>query len=87
MENESINKIAQKCRACWIVFTICLATSVILLVTGFLVPPTGVIDGSVLKGIALLIAYPALAVAAHAITLGYDVKLAKGDTSVELNND
>jgi len=84
---ENIDKIQEKCRMCWLVFAICLTVSIVLLVAGFIVPPTGKIDGSVLKGVGLLVIYPALAVAAHAITLGYDVKLAKGDASVELNND
>jgi len=82
-----IEKIQHKCRHCWVVFAICLAVSVGLLVAGFLVPPTGIIDGSVLKGVGELIAFASLAVGGHAITLGYDVKLAKGDASVVINNN
>lgn len=57
------------------------------MVAGFCVPPTGVIDGSVLKAIGILFLFAALAVGAHAIELGYDLKVSKGDTSVEIHND
>lgn len=77
----------EKCKACGIAFAVCLAVSIGLMVGGFLVPPTGVIDGSVLTAVGELLAFAALVVGAHAITLGYDLKLAKGDTSIELHND
>lgn len=84
---DNLEKLEHKCRSCWIVFAVCLAVSAGLLIAGFLVPPTGIIDGSVLKGVGELMGFATLAVGGHAITLGYDVKLAKGDTSVEINNN
>lgn len=77
----------KKCKACVAVFAITLGVSVGLVVAGFLVPPTGVIDGSVLKAVGELLGFAALAVGSHAITLGYDLKLQKGDTSITLNNN
>ena len=82
--SKSIN---ERCKVCAIAFALCLAVSIGLIVGGFFVPPTGVVDGSVLKAVGELFLFAALAVGAHAIELGYDLKLSKGDTSVELHND
>jgi len=79
--------LAERCRVCAIAFAVCLVISIGLIVGGFFVPPMGVIDGSVLKAAGELLAFAALAVGAHALHLGYDLKLSKGDTSVELHND
>ena len=38
-------------------FTLCLLVSISLIVGGFLVPPTGIIDGSVLKAVGMLILF------------------------------
>lgn len=83
----STAQLAEKCKACVIVFGVCLAVAVALIVGGFLVPPTGKIDGSVLTAVGELFAFAALAVGAHAVNLGYDLKISKGDTAVELHND
>lgn len=85
MANEK--PLQQRCKICKVIFALCLATSIGLVLAGFLVPPTGKIDGSVLTAVGELFAFAALAVGAHAIELGYDLKLSKGDTSVELHND
>lgn len=77
----------RKCRFCRIVFVVSLCVSLALIVAGFLVPPTGQIDGSVLTAVGELIAFPALAFGFRAIELGYDLKMSHGDTTVELNND
>ena len=77
----------ERCKVCAVIFAICLAVSIGLVVAGFFVPPTGKIDGSVLTAVGELFAFAALAVGAHAVELGYDLKLSKGDTSVELKND
>lgn len=87
MTREEEQKTKEKCKVCKIAFAVCLLVSIILLVWGFCTPPQGQIDGSILKAVGELFAFAALAVGAHAIELGYDLKLSKGDTSVELNND
>ena len=80
-------KLEKKCKACVIAFVVCLAVSIILLVWGFLTPPKGEINASVLKAVGELFAFAALAVGGHAGVLGYDLKICKGVTAVELNND
>ena len=82
-----MERIEEKCKSCKVIFLICLIISIGLMVAGFCVPPTGVIDGSVLKAIGILFLFAALAVGSHAIELGYDLKVSKGDTSVEIHND
>lgn len=70
----------------WVCFTICAG----LIIAGFCVPPTGVIDGSVLKGVGELFAFPTLYTVSHAIDKGIDAKLKHGNTEViigDLNNE
>ena len=68
-------------------FLVSLAPSVMLIVAGFVVPPMGEIDGSVLTAVGELLMFPTLAYGARAIELGYDFKMKRGDTNVELTND
>ena len=84
---ETTQQIARKCKECKIVFFLCLLISAGLMIGGFFVPPKGVIDGSVLKASGILFLFAALAVGARAIELGYDLRIAKGDASVEIHND
>lgn len=79
--------IRQKCKECKIVFFACLVCSIGLMIGGFMVPPTGVIDGSILEGSGILFLFAALATGAHAIELGYDLKVQKGDATVTINNN
>lgn len=77
----------RKCKSCTIVFFISLFVSICLIVGGFFVPPTGVIDGSVLTAVGELFAFPTLAFGFRAIELGYDFKASHGNTTVEINNE
>lgn len=70
----------------WLCFTICAG----LIIAGFCVPPTGVIDGSVLKGVGELVIFPTLRTVDKAINKGLDAKLKHGKTEViigDLNNE
>lgn len=77
----------RKCRFCRIVFVVAFVISVGLFIGGFLVPPQGEIDGSVLTAVGELFAFPTLAFGFRAIELGYDLKMSHGETTVEINND
>lgn len=77
----------KECKLCKIVFVVCLAVSVGLIIGGFMMPPKGVIDGSILKAVGELMIFAALAFGWRAVELGYDLKINHGDTTVELNND
>lgn len=61
-------------------------SSVGLFTASFLVPPLGAIDPSVLKAVALLFAFAALAEAREAIREGLGVKLTHGQTTIEVHD-
>lgn len=65
------------------VFSLC---AIGLFIASFLVPPMGVIDGSVLKAGAILFAMMALMEAREAILEGMGVKLTHGDTTIEVRD-
>lgn len=67
-------------------FWVCLTTSIVLFISGFVVPPTGVLDPSVLKAGGELLGFAALGVGADAIRYGYDVKINHGETTVTIGN-
>jgi hypothetical protein len=69
------------------VTAVCFLISVILLIAGFLLPPMGIIDGSVLTAVGELLLFPVVIYAFRAIELGLEVKIQKGDTSVEIHKN
>lgn len=69
--------------ALWITFGITAGLGV----WGFVCPPKGVIDGSVIKFSMILFGIAALAVAREAIKEGLGVKLSHGDTVLEITDN
>lgn len=69
------------------VFYITFALSTILIISGFLLPPTGIIDGSVLTAVGELLMFTVIARIPAAIKAGKSVKIQKGDSSVEISSD
>ena len=67
-------------------FLLTLLTAIGLIVGGFFVPPTGVIDGSVLTAVGELFAFGALAQLPHLIGMGKEVHIKHGDTSVTVGD-
>lgn len=84
---KSEDKREQQCCYCKIVTAICFFVSVVLLVAGFVLPPLGVIDGSVLTAVGELLIFPVIVYGFRAIELGLEVKFTKGDASVEITKD
>lgn len=68
-------------------FYINLVVSILLIVGGFLVPPVGIIDGSVLTAVGLLLMFSVIEKVPEAIKAGRNIKLQKGDSSVEISSD
>lgn len=68
------------------VFYITFVLSVVLIVSGFLIPPTGIIDGSVLTAVGELLMFSVIAKIPDAIKAGKSVKIQKGDSSIEIDN-
>ena len=61
--------------------------SIALLVWGFLLPPPGVIDSSVIAAVGELAGFAALWQLAKAIDKGVDAALRKGDTEITISRD
>ncbi len=74
----------------WYIYAVILA-SIVLVVAGFIVPPQGVIDGSVLKAIGELMGGSAvleivIKLPAY-IEAGVKAKITHGDTQIEIGKD
>ena len=70
-------------------FYLTLAISLLLIVGGFLLPPMGIIDGSVLTAVGELLMFGALAQVPALISAaknGNSVKISKGDFSAEVTS-
>ena len=63
-----------------------LVISILLIVGGFLVPPVGIIDGSVLTAVGLLLMFSVIEKIPEAIKAGKNIKVQKGDSSVEISS-
>ena len=64
----------------------CLALSAGLLVASFIMPPSGVIDPSALKGASLIFAFAGLFFLREAVMEGLGVKLTHGNTTIEVHD-
>jgi len=84
---HSQDKKEKQCCFCRIVTAICFVISVLLIIAGFLLPPMGIIDGSVLTAVGEILLFPVVVYGFRAIELGLEVKIQKGDTSVEIHKD
>ena len=65
---------------------VCIIAAVGLFIASFIVPPTGVIDGSVLRAASLLFAFASLAVLREAVREGIGAKLTHGNTVIEIKD-
>lgn len=68
-------------------FWISLICSIGLLVRGFLTPPTGQVDGSVLEGTGILFLWPALAFGAKALEEKNKIMIQHGQTTIQIGQD
>lgn len=72
------------------VFYLTLSISILLIVGGFFCPPMGVIDGSVLTAVGLLLMFSVIAQIPRLIEAarnGKSIKLQKGDFSAEVSSE
>lgn len=79
---ENLKKHADK-----YIFYVCLAAAIIVGAVSFILPPTGIIDPSVLKFIALLLGFAALGVAGQNLANGKDVIFSHGETEVTIGDN
>lgn len=66
-------------------FYINFVVSILLIAGGFICPPMGSIDGSVLTAVGLLLLFSLVGKLPEAISAGRSVRIRKGDTSVEVS--
>ena len=81
---KEMEKDERQCCICTLTFVICFLVSIGLIVGGFFVPPTGVIDGSVLTAVGELIFFPTILYGYRAIELGLAVRMQHGDNVIEI---
>lgn len=67
-------------------FIICLMASIVMLVAGFIVPPTGIIDGSVLTAVGELFGFATLATL-PSIVHGRNVRMTHGNTTIDVSEE
>lgn len=72
---------------CRVVFLICFIISALLLILGFVLPPTGVIDKSVLTAVGELLVFPTIVYGVRAIEFGLEIHFRKGDYSIDIERD
>ena len=68
-------------------FHIFASSSLILIAASFILPPTGVIDPSVIGAVGEIAGFGALWELHIAIRKGFDAKISHHDTSIEINKD
>lgn len=70
-----------------VIFYVCLGVAIALLATSFFLPPTGVIDPSILKAVAELLGFAALAIVGKNLALGKEVTFHHGQTEVTIGDN
>ena len=83
-EKKGEDRLSVLCRYC---FGACFVISVGLIVGGFIAPPTGVVDGSVLTAVGELLLFPAMLFGYKSIEMGMEVHFQKGDTTLNIVHD
>lgn len=68
------------------IFYVCLTVAIVLLLVSFFIPPTGVIDPSVLKAAAILLGFAALGIVGKNLSDGKDVTFSHGETEVTISD-
>lgn len=70
-----------------VIFYVCLGVAIALLATSFFLPPTGVIDPSILKAVAELLGFAALAIVGKNLAQGKEVTFHHGQTEVTIGDN
>ena len=68
------------------IFYVCLTVSILLFICGFVTPPPGVIDGSVLTAGGILFGFAALGIFGQNLANGKDISWRKGDMEISVGD-
>ena len=71
----------------FLAFFVSLAISIGLIIGGFITPPQGEIDGSVLKAVGELFLWPALAFGAKALDDDKRIRIQQGNTTIVVGEE
>ena len=71
---------------CMKLFVITAVISVALVIAGLIIPPVGIIDGSVLTAVGELLAFGVVAQLPEVVGAGRSIRVRKGDCEVEVEN-
>jgi len=69
-----------------IVFYVTLTISILLIVGGFICPPMGVVDGSVLTAVGELLLFPLIMKLPEAIKAGRNIRIRKGNFEAQVSS-
>lgn len=69
------------------VFYTTFVLSILLIIGGFFVPPIGVIDGSVLTAVGLLLLFATVEKIPEAVKAGRNLKIQKGDFEINVSSE
>ena len=69
------------------IFNVTLIVSIVLFIGGFVVPPVGIIDGSVLTAVGMLLMFALIEKLPEAIKAGKSVKIKSGSFSAEIESE
>lgn len=69
-----------------VILVVCLLASMGLFIGGFFVPPTGVIDGSVLSAGGILLGFATLSTVKATVADGRIAKFSKGDIDLTIES-
>lgn len=69
------------------VFYTTFVLSILLIIGGFFVPPIGVIDGSVLTAVGLLLLFATVEKIPEAVKAGRNLKIQKGDFEINVGSE
>ena len=87
MNEGKLQSLRSGCTKAKIASAVLSFISVGLIVASFIVPPMGVVDGSVLAAVGEIFAFAALFAAWEAIDKCLDAKITHGNTTISLDGD
>lgn len=79
--------IKNKTKASLIIFIATFVASLILICVGFIIPPTGVIDSSVITAVGELLGFAVVGQLPALIDKGYKIKVIHKDTTIEADDN
>ena len=80
-------KLRESCTKAKIAAAVLSFIAVLLIIASFIVPPMGVVDGSVIAAVGEIFAFAALFALWEAIDKGIDAKIVHGNTTITLDGD